>query len=169
VDDGIQVTWLGHACVLVQMDKVNILTDPVFSQRASFTQMAGPKRYRKSPCTVKDLPTIQAVVISHNHYDHLDYQTVLDLNARFGSSLHWFVPLEMTSWFNKAGCTNVTELDWWEEKSVNLSSDSGSVSSMKFVQTPAQHWSQRGMSDRNKVSYNWVPDRQVLVFVLRLM
>ncbi|XP_044533471.1 N-acyl-phosphatidylethanolamine-hydrolyzing phospholipase D [Gracilinanus agilis] len=83
---GLRVTWLGHASVLVEMDEVIFLTDPIFSMRASLTQFIGPKRFRNPPCTVNQLPKIDAVLISHTHYDHLDYNTVLSLNERFGDT-----------------------------------------------------------------------------------
>lgn len=142
--EGIRVTWLGHASLLVQFDGVTILTDPVFSQRASPIKIMGPKRYREPPCTLHELPPVDAVVISHNHYDHLDLDTVNGLNARFGSDLTWFVPLGLASWFYQTGVSNVIELDWWQE---NCLPDKSQVS---FVFTPAQHWSKRSLSDDNK-------------------
>lgn len=77
-EDEIRVTWLGHASVLVQLDGINVLTDPVFSERLTPAYVpVGMRRYRSCPCTVDELPNIDAVVISHNHYDHLDYKLVL--------------------------------------------------------------------------------------------
>lgn len=119
---GLRVTWLGHATVLVEMEGMNILTDPIFSQRASPVQFMGPKRYRGPPCTVeqvcrydlcsiknysfgfnfislittcpppscRQLPRIDAVLISHSHFDHLDAGSVASLNARFGGELRWW-------------------------------------------------------------------------------
>ncbi|KAK2858970.1 hypothetical protein Q5P01_003590 [Channa striata] len=141
---GLRVTWLGHATVLVEMDGLNILTDPVFSQRASPFQFMGPKRYRGPPCTVEQLPRIDAVVISHSHYDHLDAGSVASLNARFGGELRWFVPLGLLDWLAKMGCENVMELDWWEENCVPGHDD------VTFVCTPSQHWSKRTALDDNK-------------------
>ncbi|XP_054711170.1 uncharacterized protein LOC129220766 [Uloborus diversus] len=143
-DDGIRVTWIGHSTVLVQMHGLNILTDPIFSDRASPSQVVGPKRFRDPPCSIHDLPHINAVVISHNHYDHLDYNTVILLNARFGTDIRWFVPLGLQSWMQNVGCENVVELDWWEENCVPEHSDTF------FVFTPAQHWSKRTLGDDNK-------------------
>ena len=91
--DGVTVTWLGHSTCLVTLDGVTLLTDPVFSERASPSQVVGPKRFRAPPASVHALPSLDAVVISHAHYDHLDLNSVLALNARFGSDLRWFVPL----------------------------------------------------------------------------
>ncbi|XP_029901688.1 N-acyl-phosphatidylethanolamine-hydrolyzing phospholipase D isoform X2 [Myripristis murdjan] len=141
---GLRVTWLGHATVLVEMDGLNILTDPIFSQRASPVQFVGPRRYRGPPCTVEQLPRIDAVVISHSHYDHLDAGSVASLNARFGGELRWFVPLGLMDWLVKVGCENVMELDWWEENCVPGHDD------ITFVCTPAQHWSKRSALDDNK-------------------
>ncbi|XP_077450154.1 N-acyl-phosphatidylethanolamine-hydrolyzing phospholipase D isoform X2 [Stigmatopora argus] len=141
---GLRVTWLGHATVLVEMDGLNILTDPIFSQRASPVQFMGPKRYRGPPCSVQQLPRIDAVVISHSHYDHLDAGTVAGLNGRFGVELRWFVPLGLMDWMGKAGCENVMELDWWEENCVPTHDH------VTFVCTPSQHWSKRTAIDNNK-------------------
>ncbi|GFQ87003.1 n-acyl-phosphatidylethanolamine-hydrolyzing phospholipase D [Trichonephila clavata] len=144
-DDGIRVTWMGHSTVLVQMHGLNVLTDPIFSDRASPSQVVGPKRYRDPPCSIHDLPHINAVVISHSHYDHLDLNTVTLLNARFGTDIRWFVPIGLQSWMQHVGCENVVELDWWEENCVPEHSDTF------FVFTPAQHWSKRTIADDNKV------------------
>ncbi|XP_077976947.1 N-acyl-phosphatidylethanolamine-hydrolyzing phospholipase D-like isoform X2 [Glandiceps talaboti] len=144
-DCGVRVTWIGHATVLVQFDGVTILTDPIFSQRCAPVQMLGPKRFRDVPCTIHELPQIHAVMISHTHYDHLDANTVRLLNARFGSSLRWFVPLNLLEWMNDMGCENVIEMDWWQENCIPEHPD------VTFVFTPAQHWCKRGPADDNKV------------------
>lgn len=143
--DGIRVTWLGHATVLVQFGDITVLTDPMFSERASPLGFFGPKRIRRFPGTVYDLPKLDAVVISHNHYDHLDYNSVLLLNARFGADLHWFVPVGLRTWMHNAGCKTVTELTWWAEGTLHHTDD------VSFYFTPAQHWSKRTPSDDNKV------------------
>ncbi|XP_030411949.1 N-acyl-phosphatidylethanolamine-hydrolyzing phospholipase D [Gopherus evgoodei] len=141
---GMRVTWLGHASVMVEMDGLVILTDPIFSQRASPAQFVGPKRFRGPPCTVDQLPKIDAVMISHTHYDHLDYNTVESLNKRFGTELRWFVPLGLLEWMQKCGCENVIELDWWEENCVP------GHDAVTFVFTPSQHWCKRTATDDNK-------------------
>lgn len=140
-----QVTWLGHATVLVEMDGLVLLTDPMFSQRASPMSFMGPKRYRGPPCTVQQLPRLDAVVISHTHYDHLDADSVAALNARFGSELHWFVPLGLAKRMQKAGCENVIELDWWAGERIPGHDD------VRVFCTPAQHWCKRSALDDNKV------------------
>ncbi|XP_021240199.1 N-acyl-phosphatidylethanolamine-hydrolyzing phospholipase D isoform X1 [Numida meleagris] len=142
---GMRVTWLGHASVMVEMDELVFLTDPIFSQRASPVQLMGHKRFRPPPCTVEQLPKIDAVVISHTHYDHLDYNTVKSLNERFGSELRWFVPLGLLDWMQRCGCENVIELDWWEENCVP------GHDAVTFVFTPSQHWCKRTVTDDNKV------------------
>lgn len=147
----LRVTWLGHASVLLEMDGLVILTDPMFSQRASPLQFVGPKRFRGPPCTVDQLPRVDAVLISHTHYDHLDSGSVAALNARFGAELRWFVPLGLMNWMQKSGCENVMELDWWEENCVP------GHDLVTFVFTPAQHWCKRTAMDHDMVLWgSWV-------------
>lgn len=151
-EESIAVTWLGHSTVLVQMDSVTFITDPIFSERASPSQMVGPKRYRDAPCTIHDLPSnLDAILISHNHYDHLDMNSVTLLNARYGVDVRWFVPLGLSSWFESAGCENVVELDWWEENCIPEKLD------ISFIFVPSQHWSKRTLADDNKSLWGgWV-------------
>jgi L-ascorbate metabolism protein UlaG (beta-lactamase superfamily) len=132
-------TWIGHACVLVQTHGTNVLTDPVLSQRASPFRSSGPKRAHPPALTVDELPHIDVVLISHNHYDHLDRDTVLALNEQAGSSPLFLVPLGIAPWMQKIGITNVRELDWWE------TTHRGKLA---FTFVPAQHWSARGLFDR---------------------
>ncbi|WP_343562171.1 MBL fold metallo-hydrolase [Kiloniella sp. b19] len=131
----VQVTWVGHSTFLIQHDGLNILTDPIFSERASPFSFAGPKRYTKPAITLEDLPRIDAVVISHNHYDHMDNETIRAL----GNGPVWYVPLKNRELLEDENVTNVVELDWWEEH------DFGQV---RFTLTPTQHWSARGLFDR---------------------
>ena len=149
--EGLTVTWIGHSTVLVQMDNINVLTDPMFSNNCS--PMPLPRvtaRYRRAACTVDELPHIDAVVISHNHYDHLDCQSVVQLNQRFGPHLCWFVPTGLSTWMHSAGCQHVVELAWWEEHAFDKE---GVGESVKFVCVPSQHWSKRSVWDDNKVCY----------------
>ncbi|KAK1789460.1 hypothetical protein P4O66_015374 [Electrophorus voltai] len=145
LDSSLRVTWLGHATVLLEMDGLVVLTDPIFSQRASPLSFMGPKRYRGPVCSVAQLPHVDAVLISHTHYDHLDTYTVGALNARFRSNLRWFVPLGMLGWMKERGCENVVELNWWEENGIPGHED------VMFVCTPAQHWCKRTPMDDNRV------------------
>lgn len=131
----IQTTWLGHSTVLIQHQGINILTDPMFSDRASPVSFAGPRRYTDPALHIEDLPKIDAVVISHDHYDHMDEATI---NA-LGNSVHWYVPLGNKALLGDNGITNVTELDWWQ---------SAQMDDVKFTLTPTQHWSGRGLFDR---------------------
>ncbi|XP_055999547.1 N-acyl-phosphatidylethanolamine-hydrolyzing phospholipase D-like isoform X2 [Ostrea edulis] len=142
---GIQTTWFGHATVLVQFDGISILTDPVFSERCSpFSWIGGNRRYRPVPCEVEELPKVDIVLISHSHYDHLDYSSVQKLNAKFGDSLHWFVPVGLKSWMISTGCQKVTELSWWKEVKLEKKEE------YLIAFTPTQHWSGRSLFDRNK-------------------
>jgi N-acyl-phosphatidylethanolamine-hydrolysing phospholipase D len=144
-DPGITATWLGHSSVLLQIDGAVVLTDPIFSERCSPIYFAGPKRLLKPPCSVNNLPQIDAVVISHNHYDHLDKQTVSDLlNQQYGPRLQWFVSMGLKGWFSDMGCNHVIEMNWWDEHSMFI------PSKIKMVCLPCQHWSGRaGYLDKN--------------------
>ncbi|XP_014664699.1 PREDICTED: N-acyl-phosphatidylethanolamine-hydrolyzing phospholipase D-like [Priapulus caudatus] len=146
--DGVRVTWIGHATSLVQFDGINLLTDPVFSARAAPTQIMGPLRYRLvSPNLyhLLDLPEmkIHAVLISHNHYDHLDSNSVFELNRRFPEAW-WFVPEGLDGWFKGCGCKNTKEMTWWEEQELPTHPN------IKMAFTPAQHWCQRYIKDVNQ-------------------
>jgi N-acyl-phosphatidylethanolamine-hydrolysing phospholipase D len=134
----VQATWVGHSTFLVQLEGLTLLTDPVFSERCSPVQFLGPRRVRPPafPLDHPDLPKIDAVLLSHNHYDHLDKGSVRQLSARFGDRLRWYVPLGMKGWFTARGVHNVAELDWWQEEV----HPGGGV---RIAFTPAQHWSMR--------------------------
>ena len=133
--DACLLTWLGHSTYLIQLAGVNILTDPVFSERASPVRYAGPKRYTAPAISIKDLPTIHIVLISHNHYDHMDLATA----QKLGNKPLWIVPLKNARHLEGVGITNVVELDWWA---------SHQVSGLRITATPAQHWSARGIFDQ---------------------
>lgn len=142
------VAFINHATLLIQKDGVNILTDPIYSERASPFTWIGPKRFRQPGIPFEDLPPIDAVVISHNHYDHLDLPTLKRLQAKFGQ-MKIFVPLGNAPLLTEAGLTHVTELDWWQ--SVDL------APTVKLFATPAQHFSGRGFCDRDKTLWvSWL-------------
>ncbi|CAF0936806.1 unnamed protein product [Didymodactylos carnosus] len=144
---GLRFIWIGHASCFVQMNGFNFLTDPVFSERCGITRNIGPKRYRPPALNVQDLPNdLHAVIISHNHYDHLDLSTVTSLNARYGEKLTWFCGLNLKQWFIDTGCTNVVELDWTGEYDYKKTDGK----SVKIIYCPAQHWSKRTPFDTNK-------------------
>jgi len=151
----VQLTWVGHATVLCQMDGWNILCDPILSKRCSPTQWAGPKRIVPSPMRARDLTIpIDVVLISHNHYDHLDVTSVLALAERTPAPL-WFVPLGLKKWFLRRGIRNVVEMDWSEEAVVPKAE--GKARSLKLVSVPCQHFTSRGPTDRNKTLWtSWL-------------
>ncbi|UJR20371.1 hypothetical protein I4U23_023503 [Adineta vaga] len=141
---GIRFIWIGHASSYVQMNNFRFLLDPVFSERCGINSMIGPKRYRPTPLTVNDLPdNLDAIFISHNHFDHLDYASVKELNKRYGKQLTWFCGRGLRQWFLGNHVKNVIELDWWENYHY-------SKKNISIAFLPAQHWSRRGIFDLNK-------------------
>ena len=137
------LTWIGHATALVQAGGLNVLTDPVFSERASPMQFFGPRRAQAPGVALSALPPIDVVVISHNHYDHLDRDSIVGLEAkarREGGSTLYLVPLGHKAWFENLGVSQVIELDWWQKHTVR---------GVDFYLTPSQHWSARGVLDHN--------------------
>lgn len=141
-------TWIGHATMLVQVGGVNVLTDPVFSERASPVPFAGPKRHVRPGLAIAELPHIDVVVISHNHYDHLDRASVAQLNAQDGGPPLFLVPLGIAPWMRSIGITHVRELDWWQHTS---------AAGLTITFVPVQHWSARGVTDRFKTLWGgWI-------------
>ncbi len=132
------VTWVGHSTLLLQLDGVNILTDPHWSDRAGPVAFAGPKRLMPPGVPFENLPPIDLVLISHDHYDHLDLKTVRRL-AEVHRPL-FLVPLGLKSWFADIGITEVEELNWWESRRVK---------GLTVTCLPAQHFSGRTFWDRN--------------------
>ena len=133
------VTFIGHATFLIQTGAGNILTDPMYSQRAGPLNVFGPRRVRPPAVRFEDLPSISIVLLSHNHYDHCDLRTLRMLAERFD-------PMVLTPWGNgalvrSAGITRVEELDWWQ---------AASASALPITLTPAQHFSARTPFDRNR-------------------
>ncbi len=132
----IQLTWIGHSSFLLQVNGLNILFDPVYSRRASPFSFAGPKRIVPPGVRFEDLPPIDAVVISHNHFDHLDKPTI----KRLGNKPRYFVPLGLRTWFSRLGIDRVSELDWWQRSFIGET---------VLCCVPALHWSGRGPFSRN--------------------
>ena len=153
--DSLQVTWIGHATCLVQIGGYNILTDPIFSKRCAPTQWAGPARYRPPPCSVSELVehlNIDVVVISHNHYDHLDYQSILELSQKSQKPLVFAVPLGIGTWLRSniskiQDRHTIVELDWHETYSLLESATTNTKLDVTAV--PMQHWSSRRGWDRD--------------------
>jgi N-acyl-phosphatidylethanolamine-hydrolysing phospholipase D len=142
-----QATLIGHSTVLLQYRGINILTDPMFSERSSFSQSIGPKRYTPPALTIDQLPNIDIIVISHNHYDHLDVDSVKALTSpKFVKNINgtqplWLVPLGLKEWFEQYDITNLHEMDWWQEFKIG---------ELTVQAQPSQHWSRRSFFDTNK-------------------
>ena len=136
------VTWIGHATVLIQHQGVNVLTDPMFSQYASPVSFAGPRRITQPAIKLEDLPEIHAVVISHDHYDHLDTATIKAL----GNAPTYYVPLGIKRWMINRGieAERVIELDWWQSSTLEIEGQR-----IDITATPTQHFSGRGLLNRN--------------------
>ncbi len=116
----LRATWLGHACYFVEFPSgLRVLFDPVFEDRCTPVQWFGPKRYSPPACSLAELPPVDAVVISHSHYDHLSHTSVSEL-AKRNPEAHFFVGLGLEKWFHASGITKVTELDWWQDADLVL-------------------------------------------------
>lgn len=133
------VTWLGHASFLLQLGGHNVLTDPVLTERASPFSFAGPTRLQPPGIAITELPAIDVIVISHDHYDHLDLPTLETLRRRDNPLL--VAPLRLGAWLRSRGFDRVVELDWWQRH------DAGTL---RIDAVPAQHFSGRGLFDRNQ-------------------
>jgi L-ascorbate metabolism protein UlaG (beta-lactamase superfamily) len=143
-ETGLRATWLGHSTVLIEIDGVRLLTDPVWGERASPVAFAGPRRFQPVPVPVSALPPLDAVLISHDHYDHLDHPTILELArlevpflTSLGVGAHlesWGVPPE-----------RITELDWWEQALVR---------GVAVTATPSQHFSGRSVGCGNQTLWS---------------
>lgn len=138
--DEIAVTFVNHATFLIQMEGVAILTDPVWSERVSPFHRIGPKRVRKPGVAFQELPPIDIILLSHNHYDHLDTATLRRLRQRFTPTV--LAAAGDARLVKSLGFNNVRELDWWDEIQFN--------ETLKATFVPAQHFSARGLFDRQK-------------------
>lgn len=150
------VTWIGHATVLAQLGGLNVLTDPIFSERASPFQWIGPRRAQPPGVALAELPHIDVVLISHNHYDHFDEASLRQLNRQPGGPPLFLVPLGLKAWLTDIHVTNVIELDWWQAHRIGRA---------EFVLTPVQHWSGRGLGDSLQTLWGgwavFAPDQQL--------
>ncbi len=130
-------TFINHSTVLLQLEKLNILTDPIFSAVAGPLSLLGPRRVRDPGVAFENLPKIDVVLLSHNHYDHLDTASILDLWKR--DHPLFLVPLGNGNLIRSLGIHKVVELDWWEQHHF--------TATQSFILTPAKHWSRRGFFD----------------------
>ncbi|MDP9205415.1 MAG: MBL fold metallo-hydrolase [Gemmatimonadota bacterium] len=150
------LTWVGHTSFLVQMAGLNVLIDPVWSERASPLQFVGPRRWVPPGIEFDRLPPVDAVILSHDHYDHLDATTITRLVERYPAAV-WYSPLGIADFLRHRGARDVVEKDWW---------DDASIASLRLSCVPAQHFSGRTLGNRNGTLWcGWVlraPDRTVL-------
>ena len=137
-ETGLRATWLGHSTVLVEVDGLRILTDPVWGNRASPSRIAGPKRFQPVPVAIEALPPLDAVIISHDHYDHLDYPTILALAA---SNVPFYTSLGVGAHLESWGIApeRIVELDWWETATLP-------GAELTISASPSRHFSGRGLS-----------------------
>ena len=131
------VAWIGHATFLIKLGDTTIITDPLFSKNSG-PLIFGPKRYVESAIKLNEIPKTDLFLLTHNHYDHLDYSTVRDFPHKKSKVL---VPLKLSKYFTRNGFKDVNELDWYDEIKVN---------DLKITFLPAVHWSKRTLTDTNK-------------------
>lgn len=148
IDSGLRITWLGHSTMLLECDGKRVLTDPVFGERASPLSFAGARRFHPVPATIAQLPPLDAVLLSHDHYDHLcdaSMRALAKLRVPVVTSLGVGARLERMG----VAPQHIHELDWWEQHSLS--------GELTFTATPAQHFSGRSLGDRNATLWSsWV-------------
>lgn len=137
--ESLKVAVINHSTVLIQMNNINIITDPQFSKRASPISWAGPKRVIQPGISFEDLPPIDAVLISHNHYDHMDIPSIKMITKRWNSKV--YVGLGNKFLLNKNNIKNIVEMDWWDKLDFN---------GISFHFVPVQHWSARSVGDKRE-------------------
>jgi L-ascorbate metabolism protein UlaG (beta-lactamase superfamily) len=143
----LRVTFVGHSTVLIQSGALNFLTDPIWSYRASPVRWAGPKRHRAPGLRLEELPPLDAVLISHDHFDHLDAPTIRRLRIRHRAQV--FCPLGVAKLLRKLGYAHPVELDWWQNREV--------CPGVRIHCTPAQHFSGRSLFDYNRTLWcSWL-------------
>jgi L-ascorbate metabolism protein UlaG (beta-lactamase superfamily) len=139
IDSGIKITFVNHSTFLIQVDGLNILTDPVWSERTSPVSFAGPRRMRPPGIRFEDLPQIDIILLSHNHYDHLDVPTMKRLISKFNPKI--VTPLGVGVFVQKLGGNVILDMDWWQENDIS--------DKIRIACVPAQHFSGRGTFDRD--------------------
>ena len=131
------VAWIGHATFLIKLGNTTIITDPLFSKNAG-PLIFGPKRYADPAISLKEIPEVNLFLLTHNHYDHLDYRTIKKFPYKKAKVL---TPLKLSKYFTRNGFNNVQEMDWYDQTEVN---------DLKITLMPAVHWSKRTLTDTNK-------------------
>jgi len=139
-DENNYLIWIGHSTFLIKKDGLTILTDPVFSERASPFKRLGPKRLIPPSLSIKDLPPIDVITVSHNHYDHLDIRSLKKISKN-NPEAFFLIPKGDIDIFKKRNINNVFEFEWWQN--IDLKDHI-------FTFTPVKHWSARGLFDRNE-------------------
>lgn len=141
----LQITWFGHSTLLVEIEGRRVLLDPVFSERCSPSRFIGPKRFHPVPLPVTEVPPVDAVVISHDHYDHLDYMSIMKLRHERTT---FVVPLGVGAHLEYWGipAARIRELDWWEHTD---------IAGLRLVATPARHFSGRGLGEDKTLWAGW--------------
>jgi L-ascorbate metabolism protein UlaG (beta-lactamase superfamily) len=140
-------TWINHSTFFIKMDGAHFLTDPIWSDRCSPFSFIGPKRRHKPPIELAHLQKVDYVLISHNHYDHLDKKTIQLLHQTY-PNIEWFVPKGVKKWFLAQGISRVEEFSWWQSVEKN---------GFRFTAVPSQHFSGRSLFDLDKTLWaGWV-------------
>jgi len=144
---GLRITWMGHSSLIIEIDGKRILTDPVWGPRASFSSFVGPKRFFPAPLPLVQLPELDVIILSHDHYDHLDYPTIKQLA---GSNVPIVCSVGVGPIIEKWGVSKsrITELDW---------GNTATIGNLSLTATPARHFSGRGITNRNQTLWSsWV-------------
>lgn len=143
--NGLRITWIGHSSLLIEIDGKRLLTDPVWGERASFSSLIGPKRFFPAPLPLLELPQLDAIILSHDHYDHLDYPTIKQLKHL---STPVYCSLGVGTIIEKWGISKsrITEMDWTDE--VRMGTD------LTVTATPSRHFSGRGLHNRNQTLWS---------------
>ena len=148
--DEVRMTLVGHATVLLQIGGLNLLTDPIWSARAGPFSLVGGPRFTDPGIPLDALPPLDAVLLSHGHYDHLDAATTRRLVRRFGADLPWICPLGHGRWLARQGVSAALELDWWDEVPV-----ASRLCGMRLVCLPVRHWTRRGLRVDRELWCSW--------------